>query len=230
MAGTITILCGVIHKGKAYELYAQKSKSEELDAYVKLAHRRIDVKTEELQKFFEISDAETTKDMSKEMLNVFYKVLGYQYLSITCLCDPIFTSIHIPPKIKIKLIIEIAKKCRDFDRDFCIATNDNLVLDTLRVCVLWGIIDKDQLKIQFYGDDTCTDIRVDKNGTTEFCPQYFFDTEEELLSILIFRKEDTLKKLPNNRYIKYLQDNPSNNNQESENQNETRRTDCSNLY
>lgn len=162
-------------------------------------------------------------------MSAFYKILGYQYLSITCLSDPIFTSIHIPPKIKIKLIIEIAKKCRDFDRDFCIATNDNLVLDALRVCVLWGIIDKEQLKIQFYGNDTCTDIRVDKNGTTEFCPKYFFDAEEELLTILIFGKEYALKQLPNNRYIKYLEDNFTNKEQ-GETQNEIRRSDCSSIY
>ena len=215
MSGTITILCGDIHKGKAYELYKQNSKNEQLDA---LTYKKIDFKTEELQKFFEISDTEVPKDI---MDHVFYKIFGYQYLSITCLNDPIFTSIHIPPKIKIKLIIEIAKKCRDFDRNFCIATNDSLVLDTLRVCVVWGIIDKEQLKIQFYEDDTYTDIHMDKNGTLLFQPTYFFSTETELSTILVCGKSDTFRYAPSNRYIKYLEDksltiSPLNNNQESE--------------
>lgn len=233
MAGTITILCGVIHKGKAYELYAQNLHSEELFLYSKLTPDHInDINQQQFNEFFEESNLYTyvPSSVKETYEDYFSKLFSIHNPPLTCFSDPIFTSIHVPPKIKIKLIIEIAKKCRDFDRDFCIATNDNLVLDTLRVCVLWGIINKDQLKIQFYGDDTCIDIRVDRNGSVEFCPEYFFDAEEELLSILIFRKEDTLKQLPNNRYIKYLQDNPSNNNQESENQNETRRTDCSNLY
>lgn len=226
MAGTITLLCGNIHKGEALDLFTKNSKSEQLDSYVKLAHRRIAVETDEVKKIFEISDTEITEDM----VNIFRKIFAYQYLSITCLCDPIFTSIHISPKIKIKLIIEIAKKCRDFDRDFCIATNDSIVFDTLRVCVAWGIINKDQLNIQFYGNDLCHNILIDRNGTTEFCPEYFFDSEEELLSILIFGKEDTLKQLPSNRYIKYLEDNNSTNKEQGETQNETRRSDCSNIY
>jgi hypothetical protein len=206
MSGKITILCGEIHKEKALKLFTDNSITESLYTRDMDSHCFKTSTFEHLRDFLNCSDEVFRELLYKQHYDI-NKLLVWENIPTICFRDPIFHSIHIPPIIKAKCIIEIAKKCKRSNQDFLIATNDEFVLDVLRTCVCWGIIDKTQLIIKYYqNDNDWIEINIDSKGTIDYCPHGFFDYTEKLLSILIFGKEDTIKNTPNNIYIKYLND------------------------
>lgn len=204
MSGKITILCGEIHKEKALKLFTDNSINESLYTRDIDPHCFKISTFEQLRNFLNCSDEVFRELLYKHHYDL-NKLLVWENIPTICFRDPIFHSIHIPPNIRIKCIIEIAKKCKRINQNFYIATNDSIVLDTLRACVCWGIINKDQLLIDFYSNNNIIKISVDKNGTVDICPEDFFDSGEDILDILIFGKEHELQR-SNNKYIKYLED------------------------
>jgi hypothetical protein len=206
MSGTITILCGEIHKEKAQKLFQDELYKQSLYTKNEDPHCFKTTTFEYIQNFLEC-DQNTFRTLLYKQHCDFNKLFVWENIPTICFYDPIFHSMYIQPNIKAKCIIEIAKKCKRSNQDFLIATNDEFVLDVLRTCVCWGIIDRTQLMIKYYqNDNDWIEINVDSKGTFDYCPDGFFDYTIDLLSIIISGKESTLKDTPSNIYIKYLDD------------------------
>jgi hypothetical protein len=206
MSGKITILCGEIHKEKAQEVFTDNSINESLYTNNENPHCFTTETFEYIRNFLECNSETFRESLFKHHYD-FNKLFVWKNIPTICFCDPIFHSIHLPPHIRAKCIIEIAKKCKRTNQDFLIATNDEFVLDVLRTCVCWGIIDKTQLIINYYqNDNDYVGIDVYSSGAIDYCPPGFFDHTEELFYILLFGKEHCIKNTPHKIYVKYLND------------------------
>jgi hypothetical protein len=64
-------------------------------------------------------------------------------------------------------------------------THSSLYVDFVRLLVVKGQINPDNVKILFYKGDTVTEIKISDKGSFTSCPEGFFDMQEKVLAEIL---------------------------------------------